>query len=174
MNTKSSNKQTGQQFEQDFHKLNPSRKRTYELENEAMHARLTEASPKFMCGLNFYTYTSNFRVLVELLTELTAGVFFVLYLLNDTSLDHVLYTYCVKHLVLLPDFIYNAAKGALHFNDLIFGIADFLYFGFFGYCLIYPENDSVLYIASISKLSVDIILYSTAVAFRDNPVSLNC
>lgn len=122
-------------------------------------------------GLNFFTYTSNYRVILEFLAELVAGIFFLLYLMNGFDLVNIFYVYSVKHLMLLPDYIYTRVKGALHFNDLCFGIGNFLYYGSLSYALIYPEKDSYLYIASIVKLCIDILFYSTALAFRENPVS---
>lgn len=162
---------TSRMYAEKVHTKERTKKRTFELKNDQLISQLQEISPSFPFGLNFYTYTSNYRVLLEILSELVAGIFFLFHIINGNELKAVYYAYSAKHVLLLPDYIYVQLKGKLHINDLIFGIVNFLYYLGLTYAQAKPENGSYLYVISSIKLCIDILLYSTAVAFRENPVS---
>ena len=58
VDTESSQLKKSSQTSHEFRKINPSRKRAYELENDQIMSQLNLASDSFIFGLNFYALTS--------------------------------------------------------------------------------------------------------------------
>lgn len=111
-------------------------------------------------------------MIIECLAELACGVIFLLSLHDTLTLEHVFYVYAIKHILLIVDYLYTICKGTLHINDLFFGIINLLFHVNLAINTRYKDTNSYLYITAIAKTCLDVLLYSTAVAFRNNPVSV--
>ena len=85
-------------------------------------------------------------------------------------IEHIFYVYAIKHVLLVADYFYCRLKGSLHINDLLFGIGNLLFYVNLAVNTKLKETNSYLYVTAIAKTCLDILLYSTAVAFRANPV----
>lgn len=86
------------------------------------------------------------------------------------TLEHIFYVYAIKHVLLIADYFYTNCKGPFQLNDFLFGVGSILFYANLAVNTKFKDTNSYLYITAISKTALDILLYSTSVAFRANPV----
>ena len=111
-------------------------------------------------------------MILECLAELACGVIYLLSMYEVLSLEHIFYAYAIKHFLLIIDYFYTCCKGPVHINDLFFGIGNIMFYVNLAVNTKFKDTNSYLYITAIAKTCLDILLYSTAVAFRVNPVRI--
>ena len=87
------------------------------------------------------------------------------------ALEHIFYVYAAKHILLTVDYFYTGCKASFELNDLLFGLGNLMFYANLAVNTKYKDTNSYLYITAIVKTSVDILLYTTSVAFRANPVN---
>jgi len=111
-------------------------------------------------------------VILECIAELASGVIYLLSMYEKITLEHIYYVYAIKHILLFVDYLYTSCKGPFYLNDVLFGIGNIMFYANLAVNTRFKDTNSYLYITAIAKSCLDILLYSTTVAFRVNPVRL--
>jgi hypothetical protein len=112
---------------------NPNRKRRCEKEWDDQLSQIRQIEDCYFFGLNYFTWTSKFRSVLECLVELATCVLMIVFILKQKSkiFETISLIITIKHLLLIFDFGYVCYKKELFISDFFFGVSNLAYWVFF-------------------------------------------
>lgn len=100
----------------------------YEKENEFIIQNLKSATKKYIFGLNSYIWLSQYRTLIQIISEIFFSVLIFIYTFkrNLQIFELLFYLNFLKWLLLFPDFIFTRMKKKLFITDLFYGVVSII------------------------------------------------